>query len=64
MSPPSWYPPMTPTMVPVRERTLKRVTHGLPLVPPVYPAHSNRSWVALCREVQFTQLMGELALSG
>ena len=34
-------------MVPVRDRVLNRVTHGLPLVPPVNPPHSNRSWVLL-----------------
>ena len=43
-------------MVPVPVRALKLVTHGLPLVPPVYPPQSNRSWVALCREVGLTQV--------
>jgi hypothetical protein len=50
--------------VPVRDRVSKWVTHGLPLVPPVYPPHSNRSWVALYRDVQLMQVMGASALSG
>lgn len=50
-------------MVPVRDRALNRVTHGLPLVPPVYPSQSKRSWVLLCREVQFTQAMGATSVA-
>jgi hypothetical protein len=34
------------------------------LGPPVYPSQSNDSWVALCLDVQLTQLMGMPALLG
>jgi len=58
VSPPAWYPPINPTMVPVRVRELKCATHGPPLVPPVNPPQSNRSCVALCRVVQLMHLPG------
>jgi hypothetical protein len=38
--------------------------HGLPLVPPVNPSQSNRSWAWLCRDVQFTHVTGASALAG
>jgi hypothetical protein len=43
---------------------LKWVTQGLPLVPPVYPPQLKRSWVALCRDVQFMQVIGVPPLLG
>jgi hypothetical protein len=64
VSPPAWYPPIIPTMVPVLVRELKCATHGLPLVPPVNPPQSNRSCVALCRVVQLMQVIGASALAG
>jgi hypothetical protein len=33
-------------------------------VPPVNPSQSNRSWVWLCRDVQFTHVTGASALAG
>jgi hypothetical protein len=62
--PPSSYPPSTPTMVPVRVFESKWVTHGLPLVLPVKPTHSNRSWDGLCSDVQLSQVTGASALAG
>jgi hypothetical protein len=48
-------------MVPSRDCELNRVTHGLPLVPPVNPPQSNLSCVALCSVVQLRQVIGVLA---
>jgi hypothetical protein len=50
------------TAVPVV--ALKPVIHGLPLVPPVNPSQSNRSWVPLGRVVQFRPVTGRSLLAG
>ncbi|HEX6518618.1 MAG TPA: hypothetical protein VF070_01180 [Streptosporangiaceae bacterium] len=50
--------------MPVRLSVSSRVTHGLPLVPPVKSAHTNLSWCSLCWLVQFRQAIGALALDG
>jgi len=64
VSPPCWYPPITPTMWPVSVAESKWVIQGLPLVPPVNPPQLNSSWLALCSVVQFRQVMGSLELCG
>ena len=45
-------------MVPVPVCGPASVTQGLPLVPPVNPSHSNRSWDGLCCDVQPVQVIG------
>src|SRR6516225_8387793 len=51
-------------MVPVRDLRLKLVTHGLPLVPPKKPPHSNLTWYVLCLLVWFLQVTGASVLDG
>ena len=51
-------------MVPVPVFGSTPVTQGLPLVPPVNPSHSNRSWDGLCCDVRPVQVIGASALAG